>query len=62
MKGRQQAAWVVFGLLAALIAITVVAQMKDPGEDRIPWRTSLVEARVESQAQNKPILLYFTAE
>lgn len=62
MRGRNQAAWVIFGIFAALIAVTVVSRVNDPGEERIPWRTSLVDARAESQAQDKPVLLYFTAD
>lgn len=62
MEGRNRAAWVIFGIFAALIAVAVVSRARDPGEERIPWRTSLVDARAEAQTDNKPVLLYFTAD
>lgn len=62
MERRNRVAWVVFGIFAALIAVTVISRARDPGEERIPWRSNLVDARAEAESDSKPVLLYFTAD
>ena len=39
----------------------VAAVLPQPGEDRwleVPWRTNLMEARAEADAQKKPLFLW----
>lgn len=62
MERRNRFTWVVFGIFAALIVVAVVSRAREPGEERIPWRTNLIDARAEAQTDNKPVLLYFTAD
>lgn len=62
MNGRNHAAWVIFGIFVALIAVAVVSRSRESGDELIPWRTNLTDVRAEAQSGDKPVLLYFTAD
>ena len=49
-------------LLATVIVLAgLVIFLNRPIKDNIPWFTDFDQARATAEAQNKPILLYFTA-
>ena len=52
--------WGLFAILLALIAINAVSHFT-AGKDKVPWRTDLAAATVESKRESKPVMLYFTA-
>src|SRR5690606_10983997 len=60
MAGRNSAVWVILAVFAA--AVGVAAFNQGDGEEIIPWRTSLDDARDEASADGKLVLAYFTAD
>lgn len=60
-RKKDRSIWILFGILVVVAAISVAMRLWQPKE-RIPWRGDLAAASAEARAENKPMLLYFTAE
>lgn len=57
---KDRSIWILFLILVVVAGASVLSRLWAPDE-RIPWREDLSSARAEAQAENKPVLLYFTA-
>ena len=51
---------IIFAVLVAWVGLSYY-RSSGGGKEVVPWRMDVAAARAEAKAQNKPVLLYFTA-